>query len=63
MIAQGHGAGTGAIRAVKVHVVSPTEITAVTGGPAKPGTWNLFVVNKRGRASAATAADRFTYVR
>ncbi len=59
-IAQGSGAGPTAIPASKVVVVSPTEITATTGGPAKPGTWNLFVIDSGG-TSPANAGDDFTY--
>ena len=59
-IAQGSGAGPTAIAASKVVVVSPTEITATTGGPAKAGTWNLFVVES-GVASAANTGDDYTY--
>ena len=41
VIGQGNGAGTGAIAATNVTVVSSTEITAVTGGGAKVGTFSL----------------------
>ena len=47
-IGQGSGAGPTAIAATNVKVVSPTEITAVTGGGAKAGTWSLFVVTSGG---------------
>ena len=58
-IGQGGGAPTG-ITATDVVVVSPTEITAVTGGRAVPGTWNLYVV-QGGHSSAANSSDDFTY--
>jgi hypothetical protein len=60
VIAQGIGAGSGAIPATNVKVVSPTEITATTGGGAKAGTWSLFVTTPGG-ISAANAGDDFTY--
>ncbi len=59
-IGQGKGAGTGAIPATNVKIVSPTEITAVTGGGAKAGTWSLYVITDGG-TSAANAGDNFTY--
>ena len=59
-IGQGNGAGPTAIPASKVVVVSSTEITAVTGGPAKSGTWNLLVVDSRG-TSLSNTGDDFTY--
>ena len=59
-IGQGSGAGPTAVPASKVVVVSSTEITAVTGGPAKPGTWNLFVIESGG-TSPSNAGDDFTY--
>jgi hypothetical protein len=43
-----------------VVVVSPTEITATTGGSAKPGTWNLFVIDSGG-TSPSNAGDGYTY--
>ena len=60
VIGQGNGAGTGAIAAINVKVVSPTEITAVTGGGAKTGTWTLFVTTSGG-TSAANSGAYFTY--
>ena len=48
VVGQGNGAGTGAIAATNVKVVSPTQITAVTGGGAKAGTWSLFVTTTTG---------------
>ncbi len=60
VIGQGSGAGTGAIAATNVTVVSFTKITAVTGGGAKFGTWNLFVITTGG-TSLAHAGDYFTY--
>jgi hypothetical protein len=59
-IGQGNGAGPTAIPASKVVVVSPTEITAITGGSAKAGSWNLFVIDSGG-TSPANAGDDFTY--
>ena len=59
-IGQGSGAGPTAIPASKVVVVSPTEITATTGGPAKAGTWNLFVIDSGG-TSPANTGDDYTY--
>ena len=60
-IGQGNGAGPTAIPASNVVVVSPTEITATTGGPAKAGTWGLFVIDSGG-TSPANTGDDFTYV-
>ncbi len=60
VIGQGSGAGTGAIAATNATVVSRTQITAVTGGGAKAGTWNLFVITT-GCTSAANSGDYFTY--
>ncbi len=60
-IGQGSGAGPTAIPASNVVVVSPTEITATTGGPAKAGTWNLFVIDSGG-TSPANTGDDFTYI-
>jgi hypothetical protein len=59
-IGQGSGPVTGAIAASDVNVVSPTEITATTGGGAQAGTWSLFV-DTSGGTSAAVGADDFTY--
>jgi hypothetical protein len=59
-VGQGGGTGPTAIPASKVVVVSSTEITATTGGPAKAGVWNLFVVDSGG-TSPANAGDDFTY--
>lgn len=61
-IGQGHGSGPTAVVASNVRVISATEITARTGGPAKVGTWNLFVITPAG-TSASHAADHYTYVR
>jgi hypothetical protein len=60
VIGQGNGSGTGAIAATNVKVVSSTEITAVTGGGAKAGTWSLFVTTSGG-TSTANVGDNFTY--
>jgi len=59
-IGQGYGAGPTAIAATNVTVVSPTEITAVTGGGAKAGTFSLFVTTTGGTNAANTGAD-FSY--
>jgi hypothetical protein len=59
-IGQGSGVGPTAIQASKVVVVSPTEITAITGGPAKAGTFNLFVIDSGG-TSLANTGDDYTY--
>ena len=58
VIGQGNGAGSGAIAATNVKVVSPTQITAVTGGSAKAGTWSLFVTTTGG---TGTGYLDFTY--
>jgi hypothetical protein len=60
VIGQGTGAGTGAIQATSVDVVSSTEITAVTGGGAKAGTFSLYVTTSGG-TNAANGGDDFTY--
>ena len=60
-IGQGSGARPTAISASNVVVVSSTEITATTGGPAKPGTFNLFVTDSGGTSVANNAGDDFTY--
>jgi hypothetical protein len=59
-IGQGNGAGPTAIPASEVVVVSPTEITATTGGPAKAGTFNLYVIDS-GATSPANTGDDYTY--
>ena len=59
-IAQGQGAGPTAIAATNVTVVSPTEITATTGGGAKRGTFHLFVTSDA-KTSAPNDSDRYTY--
>jgi len=59
-IAQGSGAGPTAIQATEVEVLSSTEITAVTGGGAKAGSWNLFVIDAGG-TSPTSAGDKYTY--
>ena len=60
VIGQGSGPTIGAIAATNVVVVSPTEITAVTGGGARAGTFSLFVITPGG-TSAANVRDDFTY--
>jgi len=59
-VGQGHGVGPTAIQASEVVVVSPTEITATTGGSAKAGTWNLSVIDSGG-TSPESAGDKYTY--
>jgi hypothetical protein len=59
-IGQGSGVGLSAIQASNVVVVSPTEITATTGGSAKVGSWNLFVTDSGGTSSTSTG-DNYTY--
>jgi hypothetical protein len=59
-VGQGHGAGAGTIPAIDVDVVSPSEITATTGGGALAGVWGVFVTTT-GRTSAATTQDHFAY--
>ena len=49
-----------AVAATRVVVVSSTEITAVTGGGAKAGVFNLYVTTSGG-TSTANAGDDFTY--
>ncbi len=46
------------IAAKSVRVISPTEITAITGGPAKGGTWKVYVITAGGLATGPS----FTYV-
>ena len=59
VIGQGKGT-TGAIAATSVTVVSPTEITAATGGGALAGTFNVFVTSPAG-TSGANSGDDFSY--
>ncbi len=60
VIGQGHGAETGAIAATAVSVDSPTQITATTGGPAKPGTWGVWVITPDGTTSRAPTSFSYT---
>jgi hypothetical protein len=60
VIGQGNGAGTGAIAATDVTVVSSTEITAITGGGAKVETFSLFVITSGG-TSRANGRHDFAY--
>jgi hypothetical protein len=60
-LGQGHGAGPGSLTATKVTVVSSGKITAVTPKGAKPGTWNVFVIEPGSVQSPPHPADRFTY--
>jgi kumamolisin len=55
------GSAAPAIEAGSVEVISPNEIIAVTGGPAKPGNWNLQVSTSAG-TSASSTSDDFRYV-
>jgi hypothetical protein len=59
-IGQGSGPAPSAIPATDVNVISSTEITAVTGGDAQPGTWSVYVISFGG-TTPAVAADDFTY--
>ncbi len=61
---QGGGSGATALQATSVDVISSTEITAVTGGSAKPGAWQLYVTTAGGTSpwlSGASPADAYTY--
>ena len=60
-IAQGHGSGPTAIQASDVVVVSSTEITAVTGGGAIAGAWNLYVIDSGGTSPTNAPGDDYTY--
>lgn len=59
-IGQGHGPGPTSIVATQVIVVSRRKVTATTGGSAKSGTWNLFVITVGG-ASRSSVEDRYHY--
>ena len=59
-IGQGKGAAPTAIVASNVVVVSSKEITAVTGGRARAGTWNLFVITVGG-TSGINDGDTYRY--
>jgi hypothetical protein len=60
-IAQGNGL-TGAIQMTNVVVVSSSQITAVTGGGAKAGTFSVIVVNPDGGVSKGSVASLFKYM-
>jgi hypothetical protein len=60
VIGQGNRAGSGAIPATHVVVVSSTEITAVTGGGAMAGTWGVYVITAGG-TSEGTVRVVFSY--
>jgi IPT/TIG domain len=62
VIGQGNGWAAGAIAATGVSVVSSTEITATTGGGAKPGTWFLWVIAPDGTVNPHTSGAVFTYI-
>jgi predicted outer membrane repeat protein len=59
-LGQGAGPGPTAIMATSVHVTSAQKITAVTGGPARPGNWHVFVITPGG-TSPATPASAYHY--
>lgn len=59
-IGQGEGAGPSAIVASNVVVVSSNKITAITGGRARTGTWNLFVITVGG-TSGINNGDTYRY--
>jgi len=56
----GQGNGTSGALAAPVTSVTSTSITATTGGGAKAGTFNLFVITPGG-TSAGTAGDSYAY--
>ena len=57
----GQGKGTiGAIPCTNVNIVSPTEITATTGGGALAGKYSLYVTASR-VASPGSSGSNFTY--
>jgi len=58
VIGQGNGPFGGI--AATVESITPTTIIATTGGGAKKGSWNLFVLTPGG-ASAPNAGDSFSY--
>jgi hypothetical protein len=60
-VAIGQGGGTPAVAARDVDVVSLTEITAVTGGGAKSGTYDVHVTSSLGE-SEGSPGGAFTYV-
>jgi sugar lactone lactonase YvrE len=62
VISQRRRGTTGAIKATHVKVASSTRITAVAAGNAKPGTWNVFVV-EQGVTSAAVSGDHYRYTK
>ena len=59
-IGQGSGLGD-AIAATNVTVVSPTKITAVTGGGAKAGTFSVYVITSGGLAGPTPEPTSPTY--
>jgi hypothetical protein len=61
VIGQGHGPVTGALAASDVHYVSSTEITAVTPGGAKAGTFSLYVVSATAGTSPRSRASAYVY--
>jgi hypothetical protein len=60
-IAQGNGL-TGAIPMTSVVVVSSSQITAVTGGGAKAGSFSVIVVNPDTGTSTGSVASLFKYM-
>ena len=63
VIGQYNGTGTPAIAATNVVIVSPTTITAITGGNAKPGSFIVFVITNTGTHSPTTDKIHFTYTK
>jgi hypothetical protein len=59
-VAQGTGLG-GAVPMTNVVVVSPSEITGVTGASARAGTFATFVLNPDGGVSTPSVASLFAY--
>jgi hypothetical protein len=57
------GKGVAAIQATNVVVVSPTEITATTGGGARTGSYNVFVTTSGGTSPVNKSGDLFTYTK
>lgn len=55
------GLGASAVPATQVAVVTPTEITAVTGTATRSGTLNVSVIDPNGRHSSIVSGDLFHY--
>jgi hypothetical protein len=61
-IAPSNGLGSSAVPATNVTVVSPTQITATTGGGASPGTYGVYVITAGGvNTDPSSSAGQFTY--